>query len=76
MLQLNAKNVFISDKKRVESWRVLLKEALEKVNAKRNMNNKSIQEIQDEELIFTDKCMVGCYVAVFFRKRISKRIPE
>jgi hypothetical protein len=54
----------------------LLKDALEKVNAKRNMSNKSIQEIQDEELIFTDKCMVGCYVAVFFRKRISKRIPE
>ena len=45
-------------------------EVLDKVNTKKNISNKSIQEIQDEELIFTDKCMVGCYVAVFFRKKL------
>jgi hypothetical protein len=41
-VQLNAKNVFISDKKRVESWRIILKDALEKLNSKRNMSNMSM----------------------------------
>jgi hypothetical protein len=41
-VQLNAKNVFISDKKRVESWSIILEDALKKLNSKRDKSNMSM----------------------------------
>ena len=32
--------------------------------------------MNDEELKYTDKCMVGCFVALFFKKKLLSRIKE
>lgn len=76
MVVLNAKNMMITNKKKLEMWRAMLTKALETAN-ERNYGGKASSEegFFEQELVYTDKHMVGCYLALFLKRKLAQRIP-
>lgn len=78
MVTLNAKNCFIKDNKRIDLWRSKLTKALDAVNAKelakRKQGKNSEDDLLEQQFVYTDKCMVGCYLAVFLKRKLAGRL--
>lgn len=77
MVPLNAKNCLLKDTKRLELWRTMLVEALEVCRAKRiskKGHRFSDDEMFEEALVYLDRSMVGCYIAVFFKRKLAGRL--
>lgn len=76
MVSLNAKNMMITNKKKLEMWRAMLTKAMETANERNwaGQSNKE-EEFYDQELVYTDKQMVGCYLAIFLKRKLAVRIP-
>lgn len=76
MVSLNAKNIMITNKKKLEEWRARLIKVMETINERNHLGRANIEEeFYDHELQYTDKQMVGCYLAIFHKKRLAKKIP-
>ena len=66
----------ISNKKKLEMWRAILTKTLEVANDKSwGSKPKNEEEFFDQELVYTDKHMVGCYLAIFIKRKLAARIP-
>ena len=76
IVPLNAMNVMKKDHKRIEQWRALLVEALDLVNTEiiSKQEKQKQEELFEQQLVYTDQTMVGCYIAVFFKKRLMNLI--
>ena len=76
MVSLNAKNMMITNKKKLDMWRAMLTKAMETAN-ERSWGGKTTkeEEFYDQELVYTDKHMVGCYIAIFLKRKLAARIP-
>jgi hypothetical protein len=64
---LNAVNCIIKDNNRIDLWRSLLVQAIEIVN----QGNPA-----SSQMGYTDQAMVGCFVAVFFKKSLIYRMKQ
>ena len=75
IVKLNAKNILKKDKKKVELWTTMLNQTIMKVNqqARQNMSD---DQLFDEDFVFIDKSMVGCYIAIFVKRKLSSRIKS
>lgn len=76
MVSLNAKNMMIKNNKKLEMWRAMLTKVMETANERNwaGRSNKE-EEFYDQELVYTDKQMVGCYLAIFLKRKLAARIP-
>ena len=77
IVQLNAKNCLKKDTKRLDYWRKTLTETLDIVNAQyiqRSGQKLSEEEHQNQQLVYVDKAMVGCYLAVFLKRKLAARL--
>ena len=65
----------MKDSKKIELWRTMLTKVLGVIN-KRYEKGKTLTEQQkfDQELVYTDGCMVGCYLAVFVKRKLLQRV--
>ena len=54
----------------------MLIRALDNVNSRRIARSKTKrqEDLYHEQLVYTDKSMVGCYLAVFFKRKLAPRI--
>ena len=78
-MKLNAKNCLIKDNKRIQQWRDILVKTVGKANENNILNSGedyTDEQIEDCQLFFTDCSMVGCYVAVFFKKSLSSKLKQ
>lgn len=76
MVSLTAKNMMVTNKKKLEMWRAMLTKAMEtanEINSGRGASSE--EEFYDQQLVYTDKQMVGCYLAIFLKRKLAARIP-
>ena len=73
IVKLNAKNIFKKDKKKVELWTTMLNQTIMRIN-KQSHDSLSEMEKFEQEYVFIDKSMVGCYICVFVQRNLTSRI--
>lgn len=65
----------MKDSKKIELWRTMLTKVLGVIN-KRHAKKENMPDDQlfEHELVYTDGCMVGCYLAVFVKRKLLQRV--
>lgn len=77
IVKLNPKNILMQDRKRIDEWRSRLTEALEVINRNHHKGMFQQEYDQSERLVAcADTSMVGCFIALFIKQKLAKRIKQ